>query len=102
MAGHHQLPCNGTDAHLHGGLTGFGAREWTPVDQAGVQFYTGNGLHLPKGAKAERGYRRHAGFCLEAQGDPDAPNHRAFPDNDLGPGTVYRRVIGYRFETPGR
>ncbi|MDZ7827559.1 MAG: hypothetical protein U5R48_17905 [Gammaproteobacteria bacterium] len=72
------------------------------TDQAGVQFYTGNGLHLPEGAKADRGYRRHEGFCLEAQGCPDASNHRAFPDNDLRPGTTYRRVIEYRFETPGR
>jgi len=72
------------------------------TDQPGVQFYTGNSLHLPEGAKAERGYRRHDGFCLEAQGYPDAPNHRAFPDSDLRPRTTYRRVIEYRFETPGR
>ena len=72
------------------------------TDQAGVQFYTGNGLHLPEGARADRGYRRHDGFCLEAQGYPDAPNHRAFPDNDLRPGTIYRKIIEYRFEAPGR
>lgn len=31
---HHQLPCNGDDAHLHGGLTGFGAQIWDPVEQS--------------------------------------------------------------------
>lgn len=29
---HHQLVCNATDAHLHGGIRGFGNREWDVRD----------------------------------------------------------------------
>lgn len=66
--------------------------------QPGLQFYTGNGLSLPKGGKDGARYRRREGFCLEAQGLPDAPNHGAFPSTILRPGETYRQVIEYRFE----
>lgn len=66
--------------------------------QPGLQFYTGNSLTLPKGGKDGARYRRREGFCLEAQGLPDAPNHSAFPSTILRPGETYRQVIEYRFE----
>ena len=66
--------------------------------QPGTQFYTGNNL---TGAVAGRGgaYRQSAGFALEPQGLPDAPNRPEFPSTILRPGTVYRQVIAYRFTT---
>lgn len=67
--------------------------------QPGLQFYTGNGLTLPKGGKEGVRYRRHDGFCLEAQGLPDAPNHANFPTTMLRPGETYRQIIEYRFES---
>lgn len=66
--------------------------------QPGLQFYTGNGLTLQKGGKDGARYRRQEGFCLEAQGLPDAPNHRHFPSAILRPGETYRQIIEYRFE----
>ncbi len=66
--------------------------------QPGTQFYTGNNL---TGAVAGRGgaYRQSAGFAVEPQGFPDAPNRPEFPSTVLRPGTVYRQVIAYRFTT---
>jgi aldose 1-epimerase len=66
--------------------------------QPGTQFYTGNNL---TGAVAGRGgvYRQSAGFALEPQGFPDAPNRPEFPSTVLRPGKVYRQVIAYRFTT---
>ena len=69
--------------------------------QAGVQFYTGNSLHLPRHGKHDERYGRHDGFCLEPQGWPDASNHRAFPGNELRPGEHYQRTIEYRFAVRG-
>ena len=66
--------------------------------QPGLQFYTGNGLSLQRGGKDGASYRRREGFCLEAQGLPDAPNHRHFPSTILRPGERYRQIIEYRFE----
>ncbi len=66
--------------------------------QPGTQFYTGNNL---TGSVAGRGgtYRQSAGFALEPQGFPDAPNRPEFPSTLLQPGIVYRQVIAYRFTT---
>ncbi len=64
----------------------------------GTQFYTGNNLN---GSVAGRGgaYRQSAGFAVEPQGFPDAPNRPEFPSTVLHPGSTYREVIGYRFTT---
>lgn len=66
--------------------------------QPGLQFYTGNTLMLPRGAKQGARYRRLSGLCLEPQGLPDAPNHDHFPSSILRPGERYRQIIEYRFE----
>jgi len=70
------------------------------TDQASLQFYTGNFL---EGTPARRGmtYRNHDGFCLEAQGLPDATRHPAFPSSLLRPGASYRQRTCYRFERMG-
>lgn len=65
--------------------------------QPGVQFYTGNFLD---GIPGKRGalYGKHAGFCLETQGFPDAPNRPEFPDCVYGPGRAYRERTVFSFE----
>ncbi|MBV9251534.1 MAG: galactose mutarotase [Acetobacteraceae bacterium] len=67
--------------------------------QPSMQLYTGNKLD---GSVAGHGgviYRQSAGFALEPQGFPDAPNHPNFPSTILRPGQHYRQVIVYRFST---
>lgn len=66
--------------------------------QPGLQFYSGNTLMLPRGAKQDARYRRLSGICLEPQGLPDAPNHDHFPSSILRPGERYQQIIEYRFE----
>lgn len=63
--------------------------------QPGLQFYTGNNLN---GSVAGRGgaYRQSAGFALEPQGFPNAPNEPRFPSTILRPGMQYSEVIEYR------
>jgi aldose 1-epimerase len=65
--------------------------------QPGLQFYTGNSLN---GSVAGRGgaYRQSAGFALEPQGFPNAPNQPNFPSVILRPGTDYCETIRYRFD----
>lgn len=66
--------------------------------QVGLQFYSGNTLTLPQGAKQHAPYRQRWGICLEPQGLPDAPNHAHFPSSILRPGERYQQIIEYRFE----
>jgi aldose 1-epimerase len=64
--------------------------------QRGVQFYTGNNLD---GSAPGRGglYRQSAGFAIEPQGFPNAPNQPEFPTTILRPGETYHEEIVYRF-----
>jgi len=67
------------------------------TDQPGLQLYSGNSLD---GSVVGRGgvtYRQSAGFALEAQNFPDAPNQPAFPSAVLRPGQTYSRSIAYEF-----
>lgn len=63
--------------------------------QRGVQFYTGNNLN---GSAPGRGglYRQSAGFAIEPQGFPNAPNQPGFPTTILRPGEAYHEEIVYR------
>jgi aldose 1-epimerase len=63
--------------------------------QRGLQFYTGNNLT----GSAGRGglYRQSAGFAVEPQGFPNAPNQPDFPTTILRPGEAYHEEIVYRF-----
>lgn len=73
---------------------------WTT--QPGLQFYTGNTLHVRRHGKQEEHYGRYDGFCLEPQGYPDASTCPRFPGNELRPGERYEQVIEYRFDVHDR
>lgn len=69
-------------------------------DAPGLQFFSASGFDgtLPRHAgKGGRVYQREAGFCLEPQGLPDAPNHPGFPETTMRPGEPRRGRIEYRF-----
>jgi aldose 1-epimerase len=73
---------------------------WTYTDQPGVQLYTAN--HLPGDliGAGGRPYGPGAGFALETQRFPDAPNHlgeRGWPSVVLRPGEVLRTRTTYKF-----
>ncbi len=57
--------------------------------QPAVQLYTGNHLEPP--------FVQHAGFCLETQHYPDAPNHPSFPTTRLNPGERFEQTTVHRF-----
>lgn len=66
-----------------------------------LQFYTGNyfpGAQLPRHPHAAP---RHAGFCLETQHAPDAPNQANFASARLAPGEIYLHTTVYRFGVAG-
>jgi aldose 1-epimerase len=65
--------------------------------EPGVQFYTGNFLDGTLKGKGGVVYRKHAGFCLEAQHYPDSVNHPEFPSTILRPGQTYTQTTVYRF-----
>jgi aldose 1-epimerase len=67
------------------------------TSEPGVQFYSGNFLDGSIRGKHGRQYVRHAGFCLETQHFPDAPNHPAFPSVVLSPGEAYHSQTVYTF-----
>ncbi|MBI4904588.1 MAG: galactose mutarotase [Acidobacteria bacterium] len=63
--------------------------------EPGLQFYSGNFLDVE--GKGGRRYGKHAGFCLETQHFPDAPNHPHFPSIVLKARDWYRSTTIYRF-----
>lgn len=65
------------------------------TDQPGLQFYSGQGLHLT----GKRGvpYRAYMGIALETQHYPDSVNQPSFPDTVLRAGDVYRTKTIYQF-----
>jgi aldose 1-epimerase len=65
--------------------------------EPGVQFYTGNFLDGKAKGKGGAVYKKHTGFCLEAQRFPDTPNHKDFPSAVLRPQETYRQTTVYRF-----
>lgn len=78
--------------------SGRGLEIWT--DQPGVQFYTANHFEsLPAIGKEGAVYGKHAGFALETQVYPNAPNVPHFPSPVLRPGEVYRHVMRIPFFT---
>ncbi len=64
-----------------------------------VQFYTGNFLDGSVKGKGGVAYKKHQGFCLEAQHYPDAVNHHEFPSIILKPGQTYTQTTVYKFST---
>ena len=67
------------------------------TDQPGVQFYTGNFLDGTLKGKGGTVYGKHAGFCLETQHFPDAPNQPKFASTVLKPGETLHSVTSYTF-----
>jgi len=63
-----------------------------------VHLYTGNWL---EGTKGKNGtiYNNRAGFCLETQHYPDAPNHPHFPSTVFRKGEVFRSRTVFEFDT---
>lgn len=67
------------------------------TDRPGMQFYTGNFLGDEKIGKDGMVYKKHAGFCLETQGYPDAPNKPDFPSTVVRAGEEFDSITVYRF-----
>ncbi len=61
-----------------------------------VHFYTGNFLDSVKG-KDNISYHQRAGFCLETQHFPDAPNHPHFPSTLLKAGEEFYSKTVFAF-----
>jgi len=59
------------------------------TDQPTLQFYTANNFDGSLTGKKSIKYSKHAGFCMETQGFPDAPNHPDFPSIFINPGEKY-------------
>ncbi|GMO35308.1 MAG: galactose mutarotase [Termitinemataceae bacterium] len=62
----------------------------------GVQFYTGNSLDKVCG-KGGAVYERNAGFCIETQNFPDAPNQAHFPSAIYSPDKDYHEETVFEF-----
>ena len=69
------------------------------TDEACLQFYTGSGLDGTQVGKSGVPYGRHAGFCLECHGYPNAVAADGFGDILVGPGRPQRRRTVYAFST---
>lgn len=62
-----------------------------------VQFFTGGVLNgTLKNTTHQKGYDQFAGFCLEAQQYPNAPNQSNFPNTFLRPTEQYYQKTIYR------
>lgn len=85
-------------AWVQGATSGVEMEVWTT--EPGLQLYVGQFLTPAGAGLGGVRYGRHAGFCLEAQVWPDAPNHPYFPQATLLPGETYHHVTEYRFRAP--
>ena len=65
--------------------------------EPGVQFYSGNSLDGTKIGRDGKPYAKYAGFCLETQHFPDAPNQPKFASTTLRPGQTYRTSTEFEF-----
>ncbi|KRA99487.1 galactose mutarotase [Devosia sp. Root685] len=69
-------------------------------NQPGVQLYTANHFaDAPTPGKGGALYQRYAGFALETQNFPNAPNVPAFPSSVLRPGEIYEHRMDIAFST---
>jgi aldose 1-epimerase len=78
-----------------GARSGVEMEVWTT--EPGLQFYDGVGTARDVPGLGGVTYGAHAGFCLEAQIWPDAPNRPYFPQALLRPHQVYAQTTEYRF-----
>ena len=68
------------------------------TDQPTLQFYTANNFDGSLSGKNSVKYVKHAGFCMETQAFPDAPNHSNFPSIFLNPGEKYSSHTQINFQ----
>jgi aldose 1-epimerase len=83
---------------------GTGIALWVYTDQPGLQLYTANHLAGDLVGTSGRAYGPGAGFALETQAFPDAPNHigePGWPSVVLRPGDVLTSQTTYRFTVAG-
>lgn len=73
-----------------------GRRMRLATTEPGVQLYTGAHFDGTPG-KAGARYGRFAGFAVETQRFPDAPNRPHFPQAWLDPGQTYRHQMAFDF-----
>jgi len=86
-------------AWAQGGRSGVEMEVWTT--EPGVQFYAGHKVARDVPGLDGRMYKARAGFCLETQVWPDAPNQPHFPQAVLRPGETYHHSTEYRFRLGG-
>jgi aldose 1-epimerase len=65
--------------------------------EPGVQLYTSNFLDGTLKGKGGVAYKKHQGFCLEAQHYPDSLHRPDFPPIILRPGSTYTQTTIYKF-----
>lgn len=65
--------------------------------EPGIQFYSGNALDGKRVGRDGKPYTKYAGFCLETQHFPDAPNQPKFASTTLRPGQTYRSSTVFEF-----
>jgi aldose 1-epimerase len=65
--------------------------------EPGVQFYSGNFLDGTLTGQFGVVYQKHAGFCLETQHFPDAPNEPKFASTVVRPGQTWRSSTVFAF-----
>lgn len=65
--------------------------------EPGIQFYAGHKVAVSEPGLLGGPYAARAGFCLETQVWPDAPNRPYFPQALLRPGETSRQVTEYAF-----
>lgn len=82
-------------AWAQGDRSGVEMEVWTT--EPGLQFFTGHFADRQVPGLEGVVYRSFAGFCLEPQGWPDAPNRPYFPQSVLRPGEQYRQHSEFRF-----
>ncbi len=69
--------------------------------EPGLQIYDGIRIDTaPFTGHSGRPYIAQSGFAIEAQGWPDALNHKDFPSIRLDPGETYEQITRWRFERP--
>ncbi len=74
-----------------------GRRMVMRTTEPGVQFYTGGYLSEKITGKEGKKLCKYAGFTLETQKFPDAPNFAHFPDCILRPGERYHQIMEFSF-----
>ena len=65
--------------------------------EPGLQFYAGHGIDIPIIGIDGKAYGPCAGFAMETQIWPDAPNHVTFPNAVIRRGETSRQSTRYRF-----